>query len=193
MYALTITFADHKNNAFVELGGATWKTRKERLQQSCLMVLNMPDVWSVAFDVLKVVAGGAVGWFLHIGKERLDRKRLRYAMYRELANNYAALLYNSAQGRCDFDWLRNNFTHELAFHAYKKAAGNPEAFYRIPEHGWLERSFKELQKCTTLPPDDKDLIGQLTLACGTIEGIAPPADAKMFRSMLPNQYAAHIK
>jgi hypothetical protein len=26
MYALTITFADHKNNAFVELGGAAWKT-----------------------------------------------------------------------------------------------------------------------------------------------------------------------
>lgn len=33
MYALTITFADHKNNAFVELGGAAWKTRKEQLEQ----------------------------------------------------------------------------------------------------------------------------------------------------------------
>jgi hypothetical protein len=33
MYALSITFADHKNNAFVELGGAAWKTRKEQLQQ----------------------------------------------------------------------------------------------------------------------------------------------------------------
>jgi hypothetical protein len=33
MYSLTITFADHKNNAFVELGGAAWKTRKEQLEQ----------------------------------------------------------------------------------------------------------------------------------------------------------------
>jgi hypothetical protein len=33
MYALSITFADHKNDAFVELGGAAWKTRKEQLEQ----------------------------------------------------------------------------------------------------------------------------------------------------------------
>jgi hypothetical protein len=33
MYALAITFADHKNNAFVELGGAAWKTRKEQFEQ----------------------------------------------------------------------------------------------------------------------------------------------------------------
>jgi hypothetical protein len=31
MYALRITFADEKNNAFVELGGAAWKTRKAQL------------------------------------------------------------------------------------------------------------------------------------------------------------------
>jgi hypothetical protein len=31
MYALRITFADEKNNAFVELGGAAWKTRKTQL------------------------------------------------------------------------------------------------------------------------------------------------------------------
>jgi hypothetical protein len=33
MYALRITFADEKNNAFVELGGAAWKTRNEQLTQ----------------------------------------------------------------------------------------------------------------------------------------------------------------
>jgi hypothetical protein len=33
MYALTITFADQKNNAFVELGGAAWTTCKEQLEQ----------------------------------------------------------------------------------------------------------------------------------------------------------------
>ena len=33
MYALRITFADEKNNAFVELGGAAWRTRKEQLAQ----------------------------------------------------------------------------------------------------------------------------------------------------------------
>jgi hypothetical protein len=33
MYALRITLADNKHNAFVELGGAAWKTRKEQLQQ----------------------------------------------------------------------------------------------------------------------------------------------------------------
>jgi hypothetical protein len=31
MYALRIAFADEKNNAFVELGGAAWKTRKPQL------------------------------------------------------------------------------------------------------------------------------------------------------------------
>ncbi len=30
MYALTVTLAGHKNDAFVELGGAAWKTRKEQ-------------------------------------------------------------------------------------------------------------------------------------------------------------------
>jgi hypothetical protein len=117
----------------------------------------MADPWSVASDVLKVVAGGAVGWFLHIGKERFDRKHLRYAMYRELANNYAVLLYNCAPDRCDFDWLRNNLIHELALHAYKKAAANPEAFYRIPEHGWLERSFNERKHpMNTISPQGVD-------------------------------------
>lgn len=33
MYALRITFADEKNNAFVELGGAAWPTRKEQRAQ----------------------------------------------------------------------------------------------------------------------------------------------------------------
>jgi hypothetical protein len=31
MYAIRITFADEKNSAFVELGGAPWATRKEQL------------------------------------------------------------------------------------------------------------------------------------------------------------------
>jgi hypothetical protein len=31
MYALRISFADENNNAFVELGGAAWKTRKPQL------------------------------------------------------------------------------------------------------------------------------------------------------------------
>jgi len=31
MYALRISFADEKNNAFVELGGAAWETRKPQL------------------------------------------------------------------------------------------------------------------------------------------------------------------
>ena len=153
----------------------------------------MDDVWSLAFDTLKVAAGGVAGWLLHIGKEYLYRKDLRYAMYRELVNNYTSVRYNSDPSKCDFGWLRKNLVHELTFHAYKKAGGNPEAFYRIPEHGWIERCFKEMEKCTTLPPDDNELIEQLTRACGTIEGIATPADAEMFRSMLPKQYAAHIK
>ncbi len=33
MYALSITFVDHKNYGFVSLGGAAWKTRKELLVQ----------------------------------------------------------------------------------------------------------------------------------------------------------------
>jgi hypothetical protein len=33
MYALSITFADYKNNGFVELGGAAWNTRKEQLAE----------------------------------------------------------------------------------------------------------------------------------------------------------------
>lgn len=85
------------------------------------------------------------------------RKELRNALYQELANNYAALRHNCG-GNADFDWLRDNLRHELSFHAHKKAAGNPEAFYRIPEHGWLERSSKELEKCTKLPSDDKELV-----------------------------------
>jgi hypothetical protein len=33
MYALCITFADYRNDAFLDLGGAAWKTRKEQLKQ----------------------------------------------------------------------------------------------------------------------------------------------------------------
>jgi hypothetical protein len=32
-YALTITFVDRKNEGFVQLGAAAWKTRKEQLAQ----------------------------------------------------------------------------------------------------------------------------------------------------------------
>jgi hypothetical protein len=32
-YALTITFVDRKNNGFVRLGAAAWRTRKEQLAQ----------------------------------------------------------------------------------------------------------------------------------------------------------------
>jgi hypothetical protein len=66
-------------------------------------------------------------------------------------------------------------------------------FYRIPEQGWLERCFKELEKCTALPQDDSELIVQLKRGSGTIESIAPPADAELFRSMLPSHHAANIK
>ena len=51
MCALTITFADHKNNAFVELGGAAGKTGKEQLEQwkSIPPLRRSPEVTRLCF------------------------------------------------------------------------------------------------------------------------------------------------
>jgi hypothetical protein len=153
----------------------------------------MTDAWSVVGDIVKVAGGALAGWFLHAVKERYERRELRHALYRELADNYSGIRYNCVEERFDFDWLRKNLRDQLSFHAYKKASGNPEAFYCITEHGWFERCFKELEKCAALSDDDKELMEQLQRGAATIEGIAPPADTDLFRSMLPRQYAANIK
>jgi hypothetical protein len=153
---------------------------------------SMADAWSTTGEILKWLGGGIAGWFLHVAKEQYVRKELRSALYRELANNYSSLLYNCGAD-CNFDWLRHNLAQHLSFHAYTKVAANPEAFYRIPEHGWFERCFKELQQCTALPPADEDLMEQLTRTTATIEGICPPADTEKFQTLLPKQHATHIK
>jgi hypothetical protein len=149
------------------------------------------DSLKVAPELLKFVAGVATGWFLHVAKEWHFRKGLRDALYEELADNYSAIRFNVKKS--DFQWLRANLNHELAFHAYHKASGNPEAFYRISEHGWFERCFKELEKCKSLSADDHGLFEQLKTVLGTIESIAPPADTELFRSKLPIHYANEIK
>jgi hypothetical protein len=114
----------------------------------------MAGLLNVAGEIAKYAAGAVGGWFLHSAEEWQFRRGLRRALYQELANNYEAI--RVSVDKLDFEWLRANLRYELAFHAYNKASGSPEAFYRIIEHGCLERCFKELEKCKSLPADDTE-------------------------------------
>ena len=52
MYTLRIAFADEKNNAFVELGGAAWKTRSAQLRHWQRIPAAAKDATSFLIDKL---------------------------------------------------------------------------------------------------------------------------------------------
>ena len=89
MYALHITFVDHKNNRFVDLGGAAWNTRKEQLaewdklpaasEKTCFLVdkigrngFDIEDAKPILAETAQALLGERIETLIERGRQRED-------------------------------------------------------------------------------------------------------------------------
>jgi hypothetical protein len=95
MYGLSVTFVDHKNNGFVELGGAAWKTRKEQLAQwdkipaasgeTCFLLdklgrngYDTEDTKCILAETAETLLGEQIATLIERGRERDSAEWAKY-------------------------------------------------------------------------------------------------------------------
>ena len=94
MYGLRITFADEKHNAFVELGGAAWATRKEQLAQwsripaaarrSTVFLLDkigrngidIEDTKTILAETVEALLGEPITVLIDRGRRKADQEQI---------------------------------------------------------------------------------------------------------------------
>ncbi len=146
------------------------------------------------------VLGGAIlgfglGWWATILKEGRERKQLRQALYKELANCYEAVHYHLEPARIDYGYLKTKLKNDLSLVAYDAATKNAAALYSYPEHGYFIGCYRELKKLTeiTMDSDDEELIKTLRLTLGMIEDPTNGSVRKNLLKYLPATYHKHVK
>jgi hypothetical protein len=96
IYGLSITFADHEQNTFVELGGAAWKkTRKEQLAQwnnipaasdkTCLLLdkrgangFDIEDTKCILAETIEFLLGEPIAILIERGRRKAAKRRDKF-------------------------------------------------------------------------------------------------------------------
>ncbi len=138
-------------------------------------------LWAVLPAVWKAVASSR------------ERHELRRTLFREIANNYECLLYETKQAET-FEAMADMLRNRLEFIAFDQAQRDAIRFYKIQEHGWIQAVYRSLKECTALQSalDEAAFIEKLEKAAATIADTPTESAQKLLTSMLPTNYAKNI-